>query len=552
MKTNKKLILKFIWVSLGLISLGYLLFLASFGFNLAKGQLDKARQKAEFICKISVGKGRELSCFLTDGLGIMSDFKNKQTVVGINVLDRKMLSKIENMVDRVEVAESYLKMLPVKTYFRIKGKSVELEKYRQFLANLNENKDKIKNLIGIAPELLGQERPISYTWLFQNNMELRATGGFMGSFAQMQIDKSELNYFYVQDIYVPDGQLKAHVNPPDPIGEAFKHGFWKLRDSNWNPDFSYAAEKQIAWFLEGGKEKPGEVIVAVNLAVAEKLLEIIGPIYLPDYNQEVNASNFYAIAQHEAEVGFFPGSTQKKDFLSLLANKMLIRLENLSYEQYFEMTKILIESFEKKDIQLFSFRPTIMQMAEENGWAGKMGWNREIASDYQMLVESNLGANKANCCVVKKVYQKVTDKDDNFVVNMMIDFKNNSPVDRPRPPKHWGGDYRNFFRIYLPQSALINQIRVGGVNLKESEVTKDYMVESKIKEYGFWANVRHQEELLVEITYHLPKAKDMSDYGVLVQKQSGATDFWQEFEIEIGDKQLKTKKLIDRDMVIKF
>ena len=33
----------------------------------------------------------------------------------------------------------------------------------------------------------------------------------------------------IKDIYVPDGQLVGHVDPPLPIQQAFGQGWWKLR-----------------------------------------------------------------------------------------------------------------------------------------------------------------------------------------------------------------------------------------------------------------------------------------------------------------------------------
>ncbi len=87
----------------------------------------------------------------------------------------------------------------------------------------------------------------------------------MGSYAKLIFLNGGLKDFIVQDIYVPDGQILGHVDPSWPIQTAFKHGFWKLRDSNWDPDFP-TASKQIQWFFEKGGEKPVDGLIAINLS----------------------------------------------------------------------------------------------------------------------------------------------------------------------------------------------------------------------------------------------------------------------------------------------
>ena len=68
-------------------------------------------------------------------------------------------------------------------------------------------------------------------------MELRPTGGFIGSYAIMTFDKGRLAEIVVNDVYTADGQLKGHVDPPEPIRKYLGEGGWFLRDSNWDPDF---------------------------------------------------------------------------------------------------------------------------------------------------------------------------------------------------------------------------------------------------------------------------------------------------------------------------
>ena len=50
----------------------------------------------------------------------------------------------------------------------------------------------------------GFERPTTYLVLLQNDTEMRANGGFFGSYAVATIDKAKVELRF-QDIYTPDG-----------------------------------------------------------------------------------------------------------------------------------------------------------------------------------------------------------------------------------------------------------------------------------------------------------------------------------------------------------
>lgn len=71
----------------------------------------------------------------------------------------------------------------------------------------------------------------------------------MGSYARL------LPQLQILDIYTPDGQLAGHVEPPAPIQKAFQNGEWRLRDSNWDPDFTVAAPQDSLVSRAGGRTK---------------------------------------------------------------------------------------------------------------------------------------------------------------------------------------------------------------------------------------------------------------------------------------------------------
>jgi len=53
--------------------------------------------------------------------------------------------------------------------------------------------------------------------LLQNENELRASGGFIGSYGILTINDGKWQDLEINDVYQADGQLKGHVEPPAEI-----------------------------------------------------------------------------------------------------------------------------------------------------------------------------------------------------------------------------------------------------------------------------------------------------------------------------------------------
>jgi hypothetical protein len=106
------------------------------------------------------------------------------------------------------------------------------------LSGLKRSVITAKAILATTPEVIGLGGRRKYAVLFQNNMELRATGGFIGSLAILSFENGKLYDMPIFDVYDADGQLKGRRPPArsDILGEAN----WYLRDSNFDPDFPRA------------------------------------------------------------------------------------------------------------------------------------------------------------------------------------------------------------------------------------------------------------------------------------------------------------------------
>src|SRR3989338_3082021 len=220
------------------------------------------------------------------------------------------------------------------------------------LPKMRQKINQLRNILPLVPAFIAQNTKKTYLVLFQNSTELRPTGGFIGSYGLLTFEKGKLLDFSVEDIYAADGQLKGFVEPPEPIKEFLGQSTWFFRDSNWDPDFTVSAER-AEWFLQKTTNRNVDGTIAVNLPAVKFLLEAIGPLTLSDYNEEVSAENLFDRAEYRAEIDFFPGSTQKKDFLGSLAREIFTKAQNGSASDLIKLAQASEAALAQKQILIY-------------------------------------------------------------------------------------------------------------------------------------------------------------------------------------------------------
>lgn len=379
---------------------------------------------------------------------------------------------------------------------------------KEFLfMNPNDVELLVKNIDAAANELLvGQHR---FIVVLQNSDELRATGGFMGSYASIELNEGVLKKLTIQDIYQPDGQFTGYVEAPAGAAEYLSAGQGlRLPDSNWNPDFPSSAQ-QIMQFFAFGKETQVDGVIAINLHVAEQLLTATGPIYLPDYGQTVTAENLSSLARADRSQ-FFPGSQQKRQFLQALFIQLKLQLAELFATQPETLAQLLLGEAHQKQIQAFALSEDLQKLFDNVQISGRMNTYRD--QRYLSLIESNVGINKANRLVTRQVNLKIEPN----VTEIQLEFSNQNPV---TPLKDQRGDYINYQRIFVPPSFKVHDLIVNGSvleNWDENLVTTS--TNEQIKQIGFLIAVPAKASGSATISLAHPTLPVNS---MTIQKQSG-------------------------------
>jgi len=379
-----------------------------------------------------------------------------------------------------------------------------------------------KNISDSLGDILGSKEKRTYLVLFQNNMELRPTGGFIGSFALITLEGGRMVDINIQDVYSADGQLKGHVDPPFPIKQYLGEGGWYLRDANWDPDFPNSVNK-IEWFLEKEIDQKVDGVFAIDLEIIKELLRVTGPINLSDYNKTIDYSNIYDITQSEVEENFFPGSRKKSNFLAALARELINTLVGGENINNLKIAKVFINGLEEKHIQIFfhntKVQKEISNFSFDGGVISKNCLNN-CFYNFASYVDANVGVNKANYFIERSSLLNVFLGDNTVTNNLKITLKNNAnPVlgDKVR--------YKSYIRaLGLPGSKFedVKILEYGQKNIVIPEIQSL----ANYKEAGSLIVVGPGEEKTIEFAWSnaIPNGLDFylrGEFGTYFRKQAG-------------------------------
>lgn len=332
------------------------------------------------------------------------------------------------------------------------------KEYRAKIIRFEKPLTKLSGIIENLPYLTGVGKEKKYLVLFQNNMELRPGGGFIGSYGLLTLKDGRIASFTIHDVYDADGQLTGHIEPPFALRRYLGASHLFLRDSNFDIEFAKnAALAATLLDLSVGERVDG--VITMDVSFLKTLLQRLGPVYVPAIDKTVTADNFYLLAQTAAEQNFFPGSTQKKDFLQHVARALVLSLEEQESLPYPALFQALYEGVTQKHVMLASSEPAMMTLFIKNEFAPTVSKtpleHTAAVSDFLGIFDANLGVNKVNYYLKRSLMQSITlGPTGEREGEVQLTYTNTSTE-----KSLFGGDYKNYIRIVLPERTVITEIR---------------------------------------------------------------------------------------------
>jgi len=385
------------------------------------------------ISDTAININDDISYFKENSVGLMVNKRGPELIERLSQF-RGRLQKLTTYIDDVERDNNGLD-----------------EKTMLALANLrSEIERNDKALAGII-RVFGSKEPRHLLVIFQNPSELRPAGGFIGSYAHVEVQDGSINYIEIRDIYDPDGQLDQRVIPPEELQIITKD--WEARDSNWFFDFPTSAKKVMSFLNNSKIYQERKVIftdaVSINTNVLGNLVKLIGPIELPEYKMTINPDNFLAEVQREVESGADKKVNQPKRILKVLAPLIIQKLTTLDSDGKKQLAGVLQQHLSRRDIMLYFGDKELEGYVRSQGITGDiMAGNPNAVNEYLAVVNANIAGGKSDAFINQDI-------DFKTLISADGEMKNTLTITRAhagKKEKEWWyrATNKNFMQIYVP------------------------------------------------------------------------------------------------------
>ncbi len=421
-------------VNLDFDEASYKFILAEEDFDIIKDKIDElgvvANKLGEFIPDIKIGKKliqvAELSSQVGHHIAESASWLNEMPEglkVSMATVDNNSKNKKEiNLIQ----ANYEMKLALAKTekINRILN-DIELEgtsfvEYKKEFDNLRSNLPNLiawlregNKVIEILNYVLGMDEPRRLMLVFQNNNELRPTGGFMGSYAIVDIKDGKIKNIRVPGggFYDLKGSLTVKVDAPYPF-----HLFspiWQPWNANWFYDWPTSAKK-IEWFYDksGGSSVDG--VIAFTPRVIIDLLKVVGDINMPEYDLVINSENFIREAQLQVEFNYNKKENKPKKFIGDLMPKILDKLAKIDKDQLISILQITLNNFKEKHLLVYLNDKNLQTKIKELGWAGEAKNNNK---DYLAIIHTNVAGGKTDGVIKEEIDHQAEILSDGSVID---------------------------------------------------------------------------------------------------------------------------------------
>ncbi len=475
--------------------------------------------------------------------------------MAVETLD-KVTPKLSDISKKIEVAGNELASVDPNRYPEKIGSTIirsRLQTVKSLFSNTAQLFVDAQPLLLKIPDILGTNEPKTYLVLFQNDAELRATGGFITAYGVFKVDKGKMKVEKAEDIYKLDESKRKKLPAPNPILKYHQNVFtYELRDSNLSADYVVSMKEFESKLKELVPDFPKfDGIIAVDTHVLVGAIKVLGEFNI--YGRTFSAENDKRCDCPKAIFELEDYSTrpvaylrdQRKDIIGVLLYQIMQRSLGVSPSKYWgKLIQVFLDEAKQKHA-LFYFHDLDAQKGiEALNFAGRIVTSK---SDYLHINNVNFAGAKSNLFVKQSVKQDINiESDGSIKETLTISYKN------PSPPSNCNleagqlclnGILRNWLRVYVPEGSTL-------MEFKGSE--KDTVVYNELGKTVFegFLTVKPQGASEVKIVYKLPFKKPANGiFDLLVQKQPGTDE--DEFVLTLDGKQ-KDKFQLQTDKKVSF
>lgn len=437
------------------------------------------------------------------------------------------------------------------------GKKIkaQLTQFRTLVDQGSMFVDEAQPLIKVLPSLLGESEEKKYLVLFQNDKELRATGGFITGYAVFRVEKGVIHVDKSDDIYNLDNSIPNKPKAPAPILKYLpKVTQLNLRDSNLSPDFVESMKTFKTLYDRAGQKVEVDGIIAIDTHLLVSVLKILddqitagGITFTTKNDKRCDCPQVIYELEDNISRPVNYVRTGRKDLLGVLLYALMEKALKSSPKLYWgPLFQDFITQVQRKHVLFYLYDKNAQSGIEALNAAGKI---LPFEGDYLHINDTNFAGAKSNLFTDETVEVAYTVKGDGQIEKTLtLNYKNtHAPSDCNLES---GGlclnaELRDYVRIYVPKGSKL-------VDSKGSEVKVTTAEDLGKTVFEGFLTVRPLGKTTYTVTYVLPfKVKKGSGLPVLIQKQPGTGG--NEYTVKVNGRTIeKFPLLTDKELKLKI
>ncbi len=355
-------------------------------------------------------------------------FKGEGSFAGGTVEDRiasllatidKLLPQMDAIANDLKTADQHLAQINPNRYpesikgIVIRGKIISAQKG---LKGASEAITTYRPVIERLPSIAGADgKRKKYLILFQNDNELRPTGGFLTAYAVVNVENGKVTAEKSDDIYELDKKFTKKIPIPPELGRYLTtERYWNLRDMNIYPDF----KESMDIFYPNYQTVPGEPknidgIIAIDTKFVVHLMDILGAIEVPGYgtfsSKHDPSCDCPQIIHVLSEIITRPTpyiKVDRKGILGPLMQGLILKSYQAPKNQWPALFETFFADIGARHVQFYFMDDKDQHAAEAINAAGRM-FPPEPNQDFLAIVDANLAGAKSNLYVKNQWTQTI-------------------------------------------------------------------------------------------------------------------------------------------------
>ncbi len=401
-------------------------------------------------------------------------------------------------------------------------------------------------LVKVLPTLLGSPTEAKYLVLFQNNAELRASGGFLTEYSIFRVDNGVIKIDSANDIYTLDASIPTSAKPaaPRPIALYLPAvPQLNVRDTNLSPDFITSMDDFNKLYEKASLYKKVDGIIAIDTHVLVSAMNILGDMQVDGFNftTKINPTCNCADVIYQLEsavdqpVNYV--KTNRKGVVADLMYALMQKAFTASPKLYLgPLVQSMITEVAQKHVLLDIYNQDAMTGLDALNATGRI---KAFDGDYLHINDVNFGGAKSNMFTSEAVTQDYQIAGDGSVTKT-ITIKYRNPYQPSNCSLADGGlclnaTLRDWIRLYVPKGSQL-------VSFNGTEVKPTTYDESGKTVFEGFLTVRPLGSTTAIIKYTLPFKVSGSTLPALYQKQPGTND--NQYTVTVNGRQVQSFPLL--------